>query len=283
MSESTPPPCSVGSQNQRAVRAAVLLGRTHQRERSHRRRRAGELRARLLQHLHVDLVLEVRGRRADLAARARRTRRASARLRASGFSQISPRRRAPSRTAAAISSITSTRHEVGVEDRDDVDVGHHLPHARRTPAPRPSPRARTDAASSCGGVRDVSPATSTPRTLSSARRWNCAHESGADDAVAERLHRSALSRRTCSRAGRPATASARSHVVSRSTRRPCFGRRRAHAVISSSTCSASAPDARCGATGALRPDHVGEADAALLRQVRGQRARSRSTPRRRCA
>ena len=37
------------------------------------------------------------------------TRRASARLRASGFSQIRPRNFAPARTAATISSITSTR------------------------------------------------------------------------------------------------------------------------------------------------------------------------------
>jgi hypothetical protein len=45
----------------------VLLGRAHQRERAHARDHVGELPARALQHLHVDLVLEVRGRRPDLA------------------------------------------------------------------------------------------------------------------------------------------------------------------------------------------------------------------------
>ena len=62
------------------------------------------------------------------------TRRASARLRASGFSQISPRSCAPSRTACAISSITVDAAEVGVEDRDHVDVVRHLPHAVEHPA-----------------------------------------------------------------------------------------------------------------------------------------------------
>jgi len=60
--------------------------------------------------------------------------------------------------------------EVRREDRDDI----HLRHISRTLAytALAETRCRADAASASGDVRDVMPATSMPRTLSSARKWN---------------------------------------------------------------------------------------------------------------
>ena len=95
------------------------------------------------------------------------TRRASARLRPSGFSQITPFRCAP---PAATSSITATRQSLGAKTATTSTCGSiSVTDSYTTASPRP--RARALAASSWGGVREVIPATSTPRTLSRARRW----------------------------------------------------------------------------------------------------------------
>ena len=283
MSDSTPPPCCVGSQNHALCGPACSSPTRTKRERAHRGGRHRPSCARACWSIFMWIWFSKYAVGAPISRASSTTRRASARLRASGFSQIRPRSRAPSRTAAAISSITSTRQKFGLKIATTSTCGtisRTLSNTRASPSPRLAPTR----ASSCGGVRDVMPGDLDPADLSSARRWNCADEPGADDAVAQRLHAwlRALSRRTCS-SGRPTgSGAARSHVVSRSTRRPSSAAASAP-VISSSTCSASAPDARCG-----RPVRCAHSMSArpmprCCGQVRLGAARSRSTPRRRGA
>jgi hypothetical protein len=99
------------------------------------------------------------------------TRRASVRLRASGFSQIRPERRAPARTASATCSNDSTRVKFGPKNATTSTCGTISAIEPNTRAgPRPCSRAKR--ASGSGGRREPSPATSTPRTCASARSWN---------------------------------------------------------------------------------------------------------------
>ena len=186
----------------------------------------------------MDLVLEVHGRRADLLGQLDHT---------AGLGHV-PRERLLTNQSAQLRTVAHRRRDllhhldpaqVGVEDRHHVDFGNHRPDALEH-THIPSPRDRAEATSSCGGVREVTPATSTPRTLSSARRWNCETK---PEPI--RPYRSgSISRRTCCRRGpRPAASHARTWFRDR------------HAdpgptavsapVISSSTCKASALDVRC--------------------------------------
>ena len=213
MSESTPPPCRVGSQNQALCGPPCSSAERARHERTHRRRRRPR-------------AARVRSGAPSCGSGSRSTRSATPICAAqldhpARFGQVA-RERLLADEAAQLRAVVDRRRdlfhhrdaaEVRREDRDDVDVRGPSRARSRTRAPSPRPRARTDAASASGGVRDVSPATSTPRTLSSARRWNAADEPATDDPVAQRLHAFAVSRRRCSRAGRPGRDCAGSHVV----------------------------------------------------------------------
>ncbi len=80
---------------------------------------------------------------------------------------MSPRRWAP---PTATSSMTASRASLGAKTATTSTCGSIWVTESKTVA-SPRPRARALSASSTGGVREVIPATSTPRTLSSARRW----------------------------------------------------------------------------------------------------------------
>ncbi len=186
MSDSTPPPCRVGSQNQllcgppcsSAARANVsgpIVAATG----------ASCSRAFWITFMWIWFSKYAVG--APISRASATTRRASARLRASGFSQISPLSWAPSRTACRDLLHHVDAQEVGVEDRDDVDVSRHLAHTLEHP--RLAEPARTDRL----GQRVRGRACCEPGDLDAADRLERAQlelgqEPGADDPVPERFH-----------------------------------------------------------------------------------------------
>ena len=189
----------------------MLLAGARERERTHRLGDRRELLPGAPQHLHVDLILEVGGGRADLARELDD---------AARFGEVA-RERLLADHAAELRAVSDCLRdlfhhghaaEVRAEDRDHVDVVRHLPHAvEHLAGTQPAGTHRF-------GERVRRRARRQPVDLDAADGFERAQveltdEAGADDPVPQRH----ASRRTCSRAGRRAAARARSQVVSRST------------------------------------------------------------------